>query len=553
MKKSWIRLVALVLAVSMLAACGITTGGQDSGSAAVSSGSGSTGATEAVQEFRFAIVDDPDSLDPGYTLNTFAGPVFNTCFVGLVRYDVDDNLVPGAAETWDISDDGLVWTFHLVEGMKWSDGSPVTAEDFAFAWKRVMTPEFGASGAYMIYQYIKNGQAFYNGECEWEDVGVKVLDDTKLEVTLESPCSYFTSLLATWTYLPVCKAVVEANEDWATDYANYVSNGPFRLVDYKMSEGIYLVKNENYWLADEVKLDKIDLMIFQDLNTALNAYEAGQLDGLTSVPSSSVPTLKGRDDFYSISLFSNTYWMFNTTDEVLSDVRVRKALTLAVDRTSLIEDVLQSDAQPATGHVPTGYIQTDGQDFREAGGDYDIGVTAKIDEAKALLAEAGYSDPSQLTIRLNYYTSDTVKKVTEALANMWETNLGINCEIESSEWAVFYDQILNLDYGVAAMGDSATYLHPMAFLQTYQGDEPPLETGWRNEEYDELLSLALASTDGAEADAYLHQAEDMFMNDYVLLPLYYGSARMMMKDYVSNWNVTATDAFVFDQIEILPH
>ena len=136
---------------------------------------------------------------------------------------------------------------------------------------------------------------------------------------------------------------------------------------------------------------------------------------------------------------------------------------------------------------------------------------------------------------------------------MWETNLGINCEIESSEWAVFYDQILNLDYGVAAMGDSATYLHPMAFLQTYQGDEPPLETGWRNEEYDELLSLALASTDGAEADAYLHQAEDMFMNDYVLLPLYYGSARMMMKDYVSNWNVTATDAFVFDQIEILPH
>lgn len=191
--------------------------------------------------------------------------------------------------------------------------------------------------------------------------------------------------------------------------------------------------------------------------------------------------------------------------------------------------------------------------MRSAGGDYDIGVTAKIDEAKALLAEAGYSDPSQLTIRLNYYTSDTVKKVTEALANMWETNLGINCVIESAEWAVFYDQILNLDYGIAAMGDSATYLHPMAFLQTYQGDTPPLETGWRNEEYDELLTLALASMDGAEADAYLHQAEDLFMNDYVLLPLYYGSQRMMIKDYVSNWNMTATSAYVFDGIEILPH
>lgn len=562
MKKRLTSLLSLLLALLVLAGCGgITTGGDTAGTGApASSGTtdpaspaGDGGSDETAQVLRYAVLDDPDSFDPGYTLNTFAAPVFFNCFVGLVRYNLDSELVPGAAESWDISEDGRTWTFHLVEGAKWSNGSPVTAEDFAFAWQRVLTPEFGSAAANTLYQYIANAEAFYNGECAWEDVGVKVLDETTLEVTLKDPCAYFPALLATWTYMPVCKEVVEANPDWATDYENYVSNGPFKLDSYRMGEGIYLSKNENYWLADQVKLEQIDLMIFQDLNTALNAYEAGQLDGLTSVPSTSIPTLKGRDDYYSVPMFSHTYWMFNTQDEFLSDVRVRKALCLAVDRTSLIEDVLQSDALPASGHVPTGYIQSDGQDFRAAGGDYGVTAEPQIEEAKALLAEAGYDDPSQITIRLNYYTSDTVKKVTEALADMWQSSLGVKCVIESAEWAVFYDQILALDYGVAAMGDQATYLHPMAFLQTYQGSNPPLETGWRSQAYEDAIAKAMSTTDPAEADAYFHEAEDLFCNDYVLLPLYFGSARMMMKDYIINWNETATGAYVFDQIEVLPH
>ena len=378
---------------------------------------------ETEQIFRYAVTDDPDSFDPGYTLNSFAGPVFYNCFVGLVRYNTDSELVPGAAASWDVSDDGLVWTFHLNEGMKWSNGMPVTAGDFAYAWKRVITPEFGAAGAYMIYNYIAGAQAYYNKECAWEDVGIKALDDLTLEVTLASPCSYFTALLATWTYMPVCEAVVSENPDWATDYDNYVSNGPFALESYRMGEGIYLVKNKNYWLADEVKLERINFMIFQDLTTALNAYEAGELDGLTRVPSSSITTLRGRDDFYSITQFSNTYWMFNTKSEVLSNPLVREALAISIDRTALIEDVLQASYTPASGHVPYGYIQTDGQDFREAGGNYGITETAQVDRALELLAQAGYDDPSQITIRVCYYTSDTVKKVAEVLASMWELSL----------------------------------------------------------------------------------------------------------------------------------
>lgn len=564
MKKPLVSLMALLLCLCLLCACGSSAAAPSAGAAATDAAAATAAAespaaaatdaaADTVQEFRFAVLDDPDSFDPGYTLNSFAEPVFSNCYVGLVRYNTDCELVPGCAESWDVSDDGLVWTFHLVKGMKWSDGSPVTANDFAFAWQRVLTADFGASGAYMIYNYIANAESYYKGECEWSDVGVKVPDDDTLEVTLSAPCSYFTALLATWTYYPVCQAVVEANPDWATDYTHYVSNGPFKLDSYKMGEGIYLSKNENYWLADEVKLQKIDLMIFQDQTTAFNAYEAGELDGLTRVPSSSIASVRGRDDFYSISLFSNTYWMFNTKDEYLSNPLVREALTIAVDRTALIEDVLQASYEPATGHVPTGYIQSDGQDFRKAGGDYGITATAQTDRALELLAQAGYTDPSQITVRVCYYTNDTAKKVAEALAEMWESGLGIHCDIESAEWSVYYNNILSLDYGVAAMGDSATYLHPMAFLQTYQGDNPPLETGWRNAEYDEDLKQALQSTDPATADSYLHAAEDLFMNDYVLLPLYYGSASMMMKDYVSNWNLTATSTEVFYAIEILPH
>ncbi len=508
---------------------------------------------EGEKVFRFAVLDDPDSFDPGYTLNSFAGPVFYNCFVGLVRYDTDDALVPGAASSWDISEDGLVWTFHLNEGMLWSNGMPVTAADFEYAWQRVLTPEFGASGAYMLYNYIAGAKDFYDGKAGWDAVGVKSVDDLTLEVTLSAPCSYFVSLLATWTYMPVCKAVVEANPAWATDFENYVSNGPFRLESYRRTEGIYLVKNENYWLKDTVKLDRMNLMIIQDLNTALNAYEAGELDGLTRVPSAQITSLKGRDDFYSITQFSNTYWMFNTKAEFLSDARVREALAISIDRTSLIEDGLQASYTPASGHVPFGYIQSDGQDFREAGGYYGITEEAQIDRAKELLAEAGYADPSEITIRVCYYTNDTAKKVAEVLASMWETNLGIHCVIESAEWAVFYQQILDLDYGVAAMGDAATYLHPMAFLQTYQGENPPLETGWRSAEYDELLTKAIACTDPAEADGYLHAAEDLFMKDYPLLPLYYGSTSMLMKDYVDNWSLTGCAVEVFDMIDILDH
>jgi oligopeptide transport system substrate-binding protein len=519
-----------------------------------SSGASSTGTKTVEQKLVFAELDDPDSLDPGFTANTFAGPLFFTAYEGLVKYDTGNNLVPGVAKSWDISEDALTYTFHLVENAKWSDGSPLTAADFEFSWKRLLDPAFASQTAHLVYGYIKNGQAAYDGEISIDEVGIKAVNDTTLVVTLEAPCSFFTALLATWTYNPVCKAVVEKNPNWARDVQHYVSNGPFKLVDYKLGEGLYLVKNENYWNAANVKLQTLNFLIMQDLTTAFNAYEKGEIDGMIRAPSAEIPSLRSRDDFHNMPQFGNTYWLVNTTTPVLRDPRVRKALALAIDRTSLIEDVLQTSYDPVLGHVPQGYVQSDGRDFRAVGGNYGLSPRADVAEAKRLLAEAGYSDLSTFpSLRLGYYTSDTAKKVAEALQQMYKQNLGVDFKIVSAEWTVFYDQVMQLDYDICAMGDLGTYLHPMAFLFTFVGDNPPLETGWRSPEYDRLVQESLRQTDPARADALLHQAEDLFMNDFPLIPLYSGTQPLLMKTYVKNWYYSPVGAFVFDKVEIAAH
>ncbi|GHT94476.1 peptide ABC transporter substrate-binding protein [Spirochaetia bacterium] len=534
--------------------CGLLLAAALLPSAAFAGGNNQAKSSSAGQKLTFAVLDDPDSLDPGFTANTFAGPLFFTAYEGLVRYDTNNNLIPGAAKSWDISSDALVYTFHLVENAKWSDGTPVTAGDFEFAWKRILDPSYASQNAHLVYLYIKNGKAAYDGKVPMDQVGIKALNNTTLEVTLEAPCSFFTALLATWTYFPVNKAQVQKNPNWARDTAHYVSNGPFKLVDYKLGEGLYLEKNEHYWNAANVQLETLTFKIMQDLTTAFAAYERGELDGMIRAPSAAIPSLRARSDYHNMPQFGNTYWLINTTTPALQDPRVRKALSLAIDRTALIEDALQSTYDPVLGHVPQGYVQADGRDFRIVGGNYGLSPRANVDEAKRLLAEAGYSDLSTFpSLRLGYYTNDTAKKVAETLQQMYKQNLGVDFRIVSAEWTVFYDQVVQLDYDICAMGDLGTYLHPMAFLSTFAGDAPPLETGWRNAEYDRLLNESLKQTDPAKSDAMMHQAEDLFMNDYPLLTLYSGTLPLLMKDYVKNWYYSPVGVFVFDKITIDSH
>ena len=283
---------------------------------------------------------EPGSLDPALAQGTHESWVLENVFEGLMTFDEKGELVPGMAESYEISDDELTYTFTLRDGVKWSNGDPVTAEDFEFTWKRALDPELAADYANILY-YIKGGEAYNTGQGSRDDVAVKALDEKTLEVTLESPTAYFLELTAFYTYFPVNKNVVESNPDWAKKPETHVSNGPFKLVKWEHNAKLVLEKNESYYNADKIKLDGIDLDIIEDQNTAWQKYEGGEYHILVDVPTSVVAQLQAQNDpELEIGAQVGTYY-YNVNPEIkpFNNVKVRKALSMALDRETIVKNI----------------------------------------------------------------------------------------------------------------------------------------------------------------------------------------------------------------------
>lgn len=547
MKRKCTVLLVAILILSMVTACGPKTGVVDDGEEETIAE-----VTEKVeQKLTFAIHNEADTLDPGITNNSFASPYLNNTFEGLVTYDKDNNIIPGLAEDWNISDDGVVYTFNLRKGLKWSDGSPLTSKDFAYAWKRVLDPNTGGQYADMLTDYIVNAAEFYEGKKSFEDVGIKTPDDDTIEITLKSPAPYYLSILAMWVYCPVKEEVVEAYPDrWAKDAETFICSGPFKASKMTFGESVVLVKNENYWNADKVKLEEITIRFIENKATALAAFETGEIDGFRAIPPTDLPRLKAESDaFQVVPSMATTYYLINNKQKPLDNVKVRMALSLAIDRTELIENVLQSTDIPAYGLVSPGYVYN-GVDFN-TGNTYGLAATAKVEEAQQLLAEAGYPNGEGFPkLELSYYTDDTVKKVTEALQQMWKKNLNIDMEITTEEWKVYYDGIQKLDYHIAAMGWGADYLHPMTFLPLYETNNVANNAGYSNPEYDKLIAKAQSEIDEGKAVDIMREAEDLLMEDMPLLSLYHRSNFFMMAPYVKGWNFTPLSNLYFSEAYI---
>ena len=504
------------------------------------------------QELTFVLSDQPDGLDPTVTNNSFAIYVLINCFEGLVSYDASGSIVPGSAETWDISDDGLVYTFHLREGLKWSDGTDLTAEDFVYSFQRVLTPSTTAQYMSMLADYIKNAQAFYDGTATADELGVKALDARTLEITLAQPTSFFIDLVSMWCYDPVQKATIEANGDsWATKAETYVSNGPFKMERLTMGEGYVLVKNEHYWDAANVTLEKLNFRFILDTATALTAYESGEVDGIRSIPSADYARLNAAGaGVQTVSNYGTVYYNINCAQEPYNNPLVRKALNLAVDRQSIIDNVVQLNATPAYSFLSPGY-GVDGKDITDGRGSFGLSPTADVEAAKQALADAGYPNGEGFpTLQLSFYSNDTVKKVVEALAEMWKNNLGINVEITSNDWAIFYESVQSGDYQVGAMGWSADYLHPMSFLPLARTSDSTNHSFYSNPEYDALVAQVMTETDPAAAAALTLQADGLISNDYVFLPLYYKTNDFLLKDYVSGVYMTASGNLYFKDAKV---
>lgn len=516
-----VLLAALAIPMIFLASCG---GGAD--------------AAEEQMVLNWNLGADPATIDPGLNGASDGGDVLANTFEGLVR-ERNGVVEPGIAESWDVSEDGLTITFHLRES-KWSDGSDLTAHDFEYAWKRAIDPATASEYSW-IWEYtnVENGVEASVGEVPADELGVTALDDSTLEVKLIAPTPYFMSLTSFYHFMPVKQSAVEAGPEgaWAKDPEIYVSNGPFTVTSYTIGEGMTLTKNPYFWNADDVKIDVINVKFIDEESTAYAAYQAGELDFIPSVPTAEIPSLIAENpEFYVFPLLGTYYYNFNMNLDLWSDVRVRRALTLAIDREQITE-VLASGQVPAAGFVPPGFPDNLGRDFFETAGNYGIPTDdSGVAEAKELLAEAGYPNGQGFpSFTIMYNTSEGHQLVAEMIQEMWRTNLGIETTLENQEWAVFQETRKQGDYELSRGGWLTDFLDPMGLLAIFVDGNAYNDPKYNNPEYNDAMSRAVsATTDEAHYDA-LYEAQDILMTDLPMIPVYHYSDTMLSSPQVKGF------------------
>ncbi len=534
------KVLIFALAVLILAPAVFANGGSDK-----------EAATASVLNWNLASAG-PKTLDPGLNGASDGGDIGNNLYEGLVR-EQSGTVLPGMAESWELSDGGKTITFMLRDA-KWSDGSDVTAYDFEYSWKRAMDPATASEYSW-IWEYtnVVGAQQVAEGEGSLEDVGIKALDDKTFQVKLNNPTDYFVSLMSFYHFHPVKKSAVEAGPDgiWASDPALSISNGPFMLTGYTIGEGLVMEKNPNYWNADNVKIDVINVAFIDDFATGYTAYLAGEFDFLSEVPPAEIPRLIAENpEYYIFPLLGTYYYNFNMDLEMWQDLRVRRALTLGIDREKITE-IQGKGSVPAAGFVPPGFMDNNGKDFFETAGTYGIPTDGSgIAEAKKLLAEAGYPNGDGFPkFTLMYNTSEGHQQIAEMVQEMWKVNLGIECDLENQEWAVFQDTRTQGDYEAARGGWLTDFMDPMGLLAIFQQGNSYNDPNYMNDEYDALVSKA-NQTVGAEHFDALYAAQDILMNELPIVPVYHYTDDSLSSPQVKNWKRSVLGTLDFSAASI---
>ena len=509
-KKNLALLLALVLVMStVLTACGGNAGGSNAN------------ATDGFT-FTACVGSEPDTIDPALNSAVDGAILCIHGFEGLMTQDTDGvSMTYGQAESHTVSEDGLVYTFTLREGLKWSDGSAVTANDFVYSWNRAVNPTTAADYAYM-FESIEGYDEAAEGN---GSLNVVAQDDRTLVITLKAVTPYFLELCAFPTFFPVQQAAVEANPDgWATDPSSYVGNGPYKLVEWVHDSYMLYEQNENYWNVENLGPDAIKFVLMDDPGSQLAAYETGELLVIEDVPTDEIKSLSGNADFYKEGQIGTYYVSYNTQNEILSNPLVRKALTLAVDRQYICEEIGQAGQVPAGAFAPMGLTDADAsKEFREVGGDYydPYDYEGNLELAKAALAEAGYPNGEGLPVFEYLYNEGGQHDIIgQALQNMW-AQIGVQVELVSQEWATFLNTRKNGEYDIARNGWLGDYNDPISFLDMWLTGGGNNDAKWSNSDFDALISQVKASSDQAERMQLMHQAEDIIFDEWMLCPIYY--------------------------------
>ncbi|MFC5601805.1 peptide ABC transporter substrate-binding protein [Sporosarcina koreensis] len=474
--------------------------------------------------------NEPTSFDPSIGFDSVSWSALNNIMEGLTRLDKDHKAVEATAEKIDTSEDGLTYTFTIRENAKWSNGDPVVAGDFVFAWKHMLNPETASPAAFLAY-FIEGAEAYNNGEGSPDDIAIEAKDEKTFVVKLTSPNEAFLNIVTNPSFFPINEKVASADPTWHTEAATFVGNGPFKLSKWDHDVSFEFEKNEHYWDAAAVKLDKVHWAMVNDTTTAYQMYQANELD-VTGVPSEIADQLKDSPELRVDDQAGLYFYRLNTSMEPFTNKKIRQAFAFAVDQEEIVNFVTKNGEKPAHGFVTYGFIGPDGKEFRETVGDL---VSFDPEKAKQLLEEGmkeeGYSELPKVTI--TYSTSESHQNIAIALQSKFKEVLGVDTELQNVESAVFASEQKEFKYQMSRSSFLHDYADPVNALESFITGSSMNRTTWSNAEYDKLIADIKNETDENKRWELLKQADKLLMDEMPVFPLYFYNSTSLEKEGVS--------------------
>ncbi|MGJ0577627.1 ABC transporter substrate-binding protein [Xenorhabdus bovienii] len=490
---------------------------------------------------------EPVSLDPHKSDSSSEFDILRDFFERMVAIDKKDKIIPALAERWE-TNDNKTWVFHLRKGIKWSDGSLITAHDVVFSWRRMVTPDtISPYGSYLVQATVVNAYDVLSGKKKPEELGVKALDDATIEVILGRPKADLLQMMAHPVMSPISENVVKKYGNKWTQPEFFVSNGPFKLSEWIVNEKIVGVRNPYYWDDKHTVINKVTYLPLSDYKADLNRYMAGELDISNGGPSDFFPTLKKKfgDQFHISPIMSVYYYLFNTQKPPFNDVRVRQALTLALDRAIITDKVLGNGQKPAFDVVypGSGGIYLKHPDYAS------WTQEQRVAKAKALLNEAGFNENNPLKFTLLYNTSDGHKKIAIAASSMWKKNLGVEVVLQNQESKSLYDTMSQGNFEVVRYAWNADYNSPISFLDIFTTGNTSNIPQYSNKEFDQWVLKA----DETNNKIYYQRALDILTQDSPAIPVYYYVRTKLVKPYVGGVHISPLGDVSTKDLYIIKH
>ncbi|MGN7385501.1 peptide ABC transporter substrate-binding protein [Sporosarcina sp. SAFN-015] len=553
MRKVWyfMTIIAALSIILTLIGCSDTSEKVEDGNEVGSKDTGTaTGKKEQV--LKVGLAGDQGGFDPATGTTDTPQQVIGNVYKGLFSIAEDGTMKNEIAESYDVSPDGMVYTFKLRSDAKWSDGVPVTAEDFVYGWTRNLVPELKASYADLM-DSIKNFSSVMAGEMDHSEFGVKALNDTTFEVTLSRIQPYFVQLTTFSPFYPVREDKVPMDSSaWsAENVSDIVTNGPFKFQEYNVNDKVVLVPNKEYYNSSEVVLDRLEFYFIPDPQVSAAAFKNGEIDMAFSVPQDVNDTHKEKNEVKRFPYLSNMIINFNVNHEAFSDKKVREAFNIGINRKQLT-DIIGGTTQPLYALVPAGLTNpSTGKDFREEGGDL---IIEDIEKAKNLLAEAGYPNGEGFPVTTYLYNNDNQMHIdiAQGLQGMLKKNLNVDIELKGMEFATFRIDRNSGNHDFVRHGTSADYADPTTWLKLYMSSTQYIQdlSGYSTPEYDELVEESELTLDPAKRFKILHEAEEIIVNEFVWLPILTNDKLLLAKDYVKNFYATSSGAIVISEANV---